>query len=75
MSRKMEKPEGRRPKPERRPKAEIRKPKGIRSVALLGRDESDAPEKVLSRHLPLVCSGFGLRPSFGFRPSTFGFVS
>jgi Flp pilus assembly protein TadD len=61
------KPEGgaqfRRPKPEGREKPEARSPKGPAS----------APEITALQNGQAAASDIGLRPSFGFRPSGFGF--
>jgi len=66
------KAETRRPKHERRPKAEIRNPKGTRILEILVAGRSKASAKGLSEHFAPVPSGFGLRPSFGLRISAFG---
>jgi glutamate-ammonia-ligase adenylyltransferase len=63
------KSEGRRPKPERNPKAEGRNQNNKAGREMEGYTNSqEAMRSDLS-------SGFGFRPSFGLRPSAFGFPS
>src|ERR1019366_610540 len=69
----------RRPKPETRKKAEIRRPKPAAPLQPPERDDpgrgfrpASGPESTSFREWPVSSSDFGSRPSFGFRYSGFG---